>query len=50
MSMCEEKLRILDLFKEGKISASETLEILDVLNEVAGSGEAELIKMVNLSA
>jgi hypothetical protein len=38
--MSEEKLRILDLFKEGKISAAETLELLGALDEIAGTGEA----------
>jgi hypothetical protein len=38
--MSEEKLRILDLFKEGKISAAETLELLGALDEIAGVGEA----------
>jgi hypothetical protein len=37
--MSEEKLRILELFKEGKLSSAETLELLDALNEIAGSGE-----------
>lgn len=37
--MSEEKLRILDLFKEGKISAEETLELLGALDETAGANE-----------
>ncbi|HBE77935.1 MAG TPA: hypothetical protein DDW65_09185 [Firmicutes bacterium] len=38
--MSEEKLRILDLFKEGKISSAETLELLSALDETAGVNEA----------
>lgn len=37
--MSEEKLRILDLFKEGKISPEETLELLGALDETAGANE-----------
>ena len=37
--MSEEQLRILDLFKEGKINALETLELLDALNEIAAGPE-----------